>query len=199
MNSKISTIWPIEPHTQAKHEVLRYYLGAWFPILATAHRRLLYIDGFAGRGEYIDKTLGSPLIALQVADRLSGYFGKLICYFIEKDKDNFENLQEVLEREKSNIKNWQKIEVVKENDEFANVIEGIFNSLEEGRILIPSFFFVDPFGFSGIPFHIISVPWKSRLNPEISSWKSSNMSARPLPPPDLLPGTCSGLLTECGR
>ena len=28
-------IWQLEPHTKAKHELLRYYLGAWFPILAT--------------------------------------------------------------------------------------------------------------------------------------------------------------------
>lgn len=27
------TIWEIEPHTQAKHEILRRYLSAWFPIL----------------------------------------------------------------------------------------------------------------------------------------------------------------------
>lgn len=29
-----SAIWKIEQHTQAKHELLRRYLGAWFPILA---------------------------------------------------------------------------------------------------------------------------------------------------------------------
>src|SRR5690554_564418 len=28
-------IWPIEEHTKAKHELLRRYLGAWFPILAS--------------------------------------------------------------------------------------------------------------------------------------------------------------------
>ena len=76
--------------------------------------------------------------------------------FIEKDEDNFRNLEEVLQREEPNVRNWQKIEVGKENDEFANVIRGIFENMEKGHILIPSFFFVDPFGFGGIPFHIIT-------------------------------------------
>jgi spore photoproduct lyase len=81
----------------------------------------------------------------------------MICHFIEKDKDNFRNLEEILEREKPNIKNWQKIEAGTENDEFANVIERIFQNMREGHILIPSFFFVDPFGFGGIPFRIITM------------------------------------------
>ena len=153
--------WVYKEHTRVKHILLEKYLAAWIPILGRYNPKICYFDGFAGRGEYIDiKTqqtiLGSPLIALKVADKLSGYFGKLICYFIEKDKDNFENLEEVLERERPNIKNWQKIEVKKENDEFANVIEGIFEHMEEGYILVPSFFFIDPFGFSGIPFRIIT-------------------------------------------
>jgi len=153
--------WEYREHTKVKHILLEKYLSAWIPILGKHNPRICYFDGFAGRGEYIDKTtqrtiLGSPLIALKVADRLSEYFSKLICYFIEKDKDNFENLEEVLKREKPKIKNWQKIEVEKENEEFANVIEGVFENMEEGHALIPSFFFVDPFGFSGIPFHIIT-------------------------------------------
>ncbi|MBT9132726.1 MAG: Spore photoproduct lyase [Syntrophomonadaceae bacterium] len=93
---------------------------------------------------------------MKVADRLSRYFDKLICFFVEKDEDNFKNLEEILEREKPNIENWQKIEVIKENDEFADVIEEIFEHLEKERsILVPSFIFVDPFGFSGIPFSVI--------------------------------------------
>jgi spore photoproduct lyase len=148
--------WEYEEHTKVKHILLRKYLAAWIPILGKHNPKICYFDGFAGRGEYLDDTLGSPLIALKVADRLSVYFGKLICYFIEKDKNNFENLKEILKREKPNIMNWQKIEVEKRNDEFANVIEGIFENIQKGHILIPSFFFVDPFGFSGIPFRIIT-------------------------------------------
>jgi three-Cys-motif partner protein len=47
-----ATIWEIEPHTQAKHEILSRYLDAWFPILASWNTKVLYIDGFAGPGTY---------------------------------------------------------------------------------------------------------------------------------------------------
>lgn len=67
MSEKIGVTWSIPPHTQAKHEILRYYLGAWFPILATTRHRLLYIDGFTGPGEYKGQEDGSPIIALKVA------------------------------------------------------------------------------------------------------------------------------------
>ncbi len=153
--------WVYKEHTRVKHILLSKYLKVWITALGKYNPKICYFDGFAGKGEYIDiKTgqtiLGSPIRALKVADELSQYFNKLMCFFIEKDEENFKNLAQVLERERPNIKNWQKIEVKKENDEFANVIEGIFEHMEEGYILVPSFFFVDPFGFSGIPFHVIT-------------------------------------------
>jgi len=148
--------WEYREHTRVKHILLRKYLKAWIPILGRWNPKICYFDGFAGRGEYIDGTLGSPLIALEVADKLSNYFGKLNCYFVEKDPENFGNLERVLEREKARIQNWNKIDVWKENDEFANVIDEIFKGLEkEGSILAPAFFFIDPFGFSGVPFPLI--------------------------------------------
>ena len=156
MKDSVLEKWEYREHTKVKHILLEKYLKAWIQILGKYEPRICFFDGFAGRGEYIEGTLGSPLIALKVADSLSGYFRKLICYFIERDKDNFENLEEVLKREEANVENWQKIEVEIKNDEFANVIAGIFKNMEEGHILIPSFFFIDPFGFSGIPFHIIT-------------------------------------------
>lgn len=67
MSDKLGTTWGIEPITEAKHEILRYYLGAWFPILASVHRRLLYVDGFPGPGEHSKGEDGSPIFALKVA------------------------------------------------------------------------------------------------------------------------------------
>src|SRR5215475_1669133 len=61
------TIWPIEPHTSAKHQILRNYLDAWLPILGKYNRRIVYIDGFSGPGEYAGGEPGSPIIALEAA------------------------------------------------------------------------------------------------------------------------------------
>ncbi|MGQ9848231.1 MAG: three-Cys-motif partner protein TcmP, partial [Bacteroidales bacterium] len=148
--------WVYREHTRVKHILLEKYLKAWIPILGKWNPKICYFDGFAGRGEYTDGTLGSPIIALQVGDKLAQYYGKLFMVFIEKDKDNYKNLEDVLDRKRSTIKNLEKIEIIKENNEFANVIEKIFDYFEkEKSTLAPSFFFVDPFGFSGIPFKII--------------------------------------------
>lgn len=58
-------IWRVDPHTLAKHEILRRYLDAWFPIMSKWNRRLIFFDGFAGPGIYQNGEPGSPLIALQ--------------------------------------------------------------------------------------------------------------------------------------
>ena len=145
--------WEYKEHTEVKHILLKKYLSAWIPILGKRNRKICYVDAFAGRGEYTDGTLGSPLIALEVADTRTDYFKELTCFFVEKDPENFGNLEIVLEREKTNIKNCHKIKRRVRNDEFTNVIDEIFEYLEEEKsILVPSFFFIDPFGFSGIPF-----------------------------------------------
>src|SRR5580704_5033889 len=62
------TIWPLEPHTRAKHEILKRYLQAWMVILSQGRfPEILYIDGFAGPGEYSGGEVGSPIIALDTA------------------------------------------------------------------------------------------------------------------------------------
>ena len=58
-------LWPLEPHTRGKHLVLKSYLDAWFPIMGSWNGRILFIDGFAGPGEYEGGEEGSPLIALR--------------------------------------------------------------------------------------------------------------------------------------
>ena len=58
------TIWRLDPHTLGKHKVLREYLNQWFPIMGMTNRKILFIDGFAGPGEYLDGEPGSPIIAI---------------------------------------------------------------------------------------------------------------------------------------
>jgi hypothetical protein len=36
-------LWPLDPHTAAKHAILRLYLDRWFPILGNYHARINYI------------------------------------------------------------------------------------------------------------------------------------------------------------
>jgi three-Cys-motif partner protein len=57
--------WPLDPHTLAKHDLIRRYLGGWFPILAKYNGRVVFLDGFAGPGVLDDGNPGSPIIAME--------------------------------------------------------------------------------------------------------------------------------------
>ena len=59
-----TTVWPHDEQTRGKHLVLRSYLDGWFPVLGSWNKRLLFIDGFAGPGEYDQGEPGSPVIGL---------------------------------------------------------------------------------------------------------------------------------------
>ena len=63
-----TTLWRRDAHTEGKHLVLENYLKAWFPILGMGNRngRILFVDGFAGRGEYEGGEEGSPVVAMRV-------------------------------------------------------------------------------------------------------------------------------------
>lgn len=142
--------WVYREHTRVKHEILQKYLYVWIIALGKWYKRICYFDGFAGRGEYTDGSPGSPIVAMQVAERLHKCFGEFVCTSIEKDKDNFDNLEAVAKREKGK---YPHVKVLNIYGEFADVVSDVIK--EVGARLAPSFFFIDPFGFSGVPFSLI--------------------------------------------
>lgn len=146
--------WIYREHTRAKHELLVKYLAGWLPILGRWHPRLLIFDGFAGRGEYEGGFPGSPVMILRIADELMqrGRVDKVFCAFVEKDNDNFENLQAVLQKVKPQFPNVEVLGPF--NDDFASVVDEVIEQTQSK--LIPSFFFIDPFGFTGIPFQTVN-------------------------------------------
>ena len=148
-----TTVWPIDPHTKAKHEILRRYLAAWFPILNTYHHRIIYIDGFCGPGRYDGGEPGSPVIALDVAANHRRRLGsELVFWFIDECEDRTQHLSaELAER---SIPGHFKVHV--ECGRFHEQLEHALNTLDsQGATLAPTFAFIDPFGFSGIPFTLI--------------------------------------------
>jgi len=151
-----STIWPIEPHTKAKHEILRRYLGAWFPILSKWSGRIIYLDGFAGPGVYAGGEIGSPVIALETAANhvLLPRFKEIKFIFIEKDKARAQKLVDVLKQRFPTLP--ANINYSVYDAEFAPTFGEGLNELEkQGANLAPTFAFLDPFGFSGLPMKLI--------------------------------------------
>jgi three-Cys-motif partner protein len=147
------TIWALEPHTAAKHRILRSYLDAWFPILISNNGRIVYLDGFSGPGRYLAGEPGSPIVALQSAlahsPRLTG---EVVFFFIEERSDRADHLQ--AEIAKLNLPSNFKVSV--ERGEFAGNFGETLEALEKGGLkLAPTFALIDPFGFSGLPYALI--------------------------------------------
>lgn len=145
--------WILQEHTKVKHRILQKYLVPWTRILSSGNPRIHYFDGFAGRGRYEDGEPGSPLLAMDVANRLSDGFEEFLCTFVEKNPNNYEDLVDAVEEKSEEC--GDNIEIIHRDSEFEEVIEEIIEELD-GNEILPSFFFIDPFGYNAMPFEIVS-------------------------------------------
>lgn len=155
--------WEYPAHTRAKHEILKHYLGGWFPKLALGgNQRVLFLDGFAGRGRYINGEPGSPIIALETLldhshfDRMAGR--EFVFMFIEADSDNVARLRQVVEEFQAKRAPWPaNVKVNIDDGTFEDTAAELIEYLEEQkRTLAPTFAFVDPFGFKGMRMQTIA-------------------------------------------
>lgn len=148
------TLWEAEPHTRAKHAVLRSYLEAWFPILAKYNGRIVYYDGFAGPGRYLGGEAGSPLIALDVALAHSAELSTDLQFvFVEERADRAAHLSAEVAR----VERPQNFHADVVNGKFEEALRTTLDALDnEGHQLAPTFAFVDPFGINGVPFDLIA-------------------------------------------
>jgi three-Cys-motif partner protein len=145
--------WIYREHTKIKHEILGKYLKAWATVLGGFYD-LNVFDCFAGRGRYIEGEEGSPFIIINSIAEIrekANRPNEACCVFIEKNESNFRNLREEISELCRKHSNWLDVELY--NDEFGNVAKEIIEKYD--KTLAPSFFFIDPFGFGGVPFGII--------------------------------------------
>ena len=132
-----------------KHELLRRYLGGWFPILGRWSGRIIYIDCNAGRGKHTTGQSGSPILALEAflnhpaRDRILKNC-EVRFFFIEANKEN----KEALEKNLSGYKLPSKVFVSAEHSRFETSLQSSIDHLHEKKArLAPAFVFVDPYGF----------------------------------------------------
>jgi three-Cys-motif partner protein len=150
----------VAAHTKAKHDILRQYLQAWFPIMANFAKKsgkyvLRYVDGFAGQGNYdTDDYIGSPIIALNVV-RESDFLKKqgmtFEYLFFEQTPERCIRLQQSIES--LVIPNYVHFEV--RCGEFETELSQWLDKMEPTKINVPSFIFVDPFGPSGFSMNLM--------------------------------------------
>ena len=154
-----STLPPIQPHTQAKHHILRYYLDEWFPILGHVYRSLRYIDGFSGPGEYQGGEPGSPLVALRAVrehKHFNGFAqaGKSIEFlFVDKDSEFCRRLLTKIRSSR-----WPRaFRIDVRQREFEDAMSELIEDVNAGRKwMLPTLIFVDPFGPAGFPMDLMA-------------------------------------------
>ncbi|MDP8253151.1 MAG: three-Cys-motif partner protein TcmP [Candidatus Kaelpia aquatica] len=154
--SKITTVkWLIDPHTEAKHAILKKYLAAWFPIITRFSKRVIVVDGFAGPGEYSNGQDGSPIIAINTfLEHKAEMKSEVIFYFIEKNKDRCEHLKKKLLGHSHLMPSNMKYNI--DCSEFSETLTSVLDDLDsKSQQLAPSFFFIDPFGYKDIPMELI--------------------------------------------
>ncbi|MBX3270875.1 MAG: three-Cys-motif partner protein TcmP [Sandaracinaceae bacterium] len=162
MGDKLPVIWPYEPHTAAKHAILRAYLSAWFPILASIKRakRVLFLDGFAGPGEYTKGEPGSPAIAIQIALQHRAQFRVPVrLAFIEADKDRHAHLCRVVERLRTGAaatSNQIDIRPPILGDCATHLAATLDAYAKRGGEFGPALVFLDQFGYSDVPMPLIA-------------------------------------------
>ena len=150
-----TTVWDLEPHTRAKHEILRRYLQAWIPILTQrGFPEIMYVDGCAGPGQYSKGEDGSPIIALRIALEQPAHVRTRIRFvFIEETADRADLLSEIVAS--LSIPDNCQIELYG-GESFETAFGRVLHAYNDaGQPLPPTFAFIDPFGYSDTPLSIV--------------------------------------------
>ncbi|MBI2917180.1 MAG: three-Cys-motif partner protein TcmP [Chloroflexi bacterium] len=157
MTAPRTTIWDLEAHSRAKHDILGRYLQSWVPILAQGgFPELAYIDGFAGPGRYSKGEDGSPIIALKAALENADRIGSKVTFlFVEEREDRAATLQDIVDEMRTEIPTrfTVKVEGGRTFEQAARAF--LMQYTEQGTPPPPTFAFIDPFGWTGIPFSLV--------------------------------------------
>jgi three-Cys-motif partner protein len=151
-------LWDLDDHTRAKHQVLRSYLDAWIPVMGHQALKvprptgekptLLLVDGFAGPGRYTGGEPGSPLILLDAllgradVDRFADV--EWLYLFIEENERRVAHLRNELDQ----VSIPSNVHVRIEHGRFEATFGAVLNEIQPRRVLVPTFAFIDPFGYS---------------------------------------------------
>lgn len=136
--------------SQIKARIVAKYFFAWVRVIKNFSPRVAYIDLFAGPGRYEDGTTSTPLLVLKAAIEDEHMRGALVTIFNDKDAANVGKLEKA-------IAELPGIEKLKYKPQINNAVVGdeIAKKFAEMK-MIPTFFFVDPWGYKGLSLKLIN-------------------------------------------
>jgi len=137
-----------------KSTIVSKYFWAWARVIMSqvksTVRKIAYIDLFAGPGRYKDRTQSTPLLVLTRAIDDADMRRMLVTVFNDKDENNSRSLEQAI-RELPNLEKLRyKPRVL--NEEVGSEMVKMF---EEMR-MIPTLFFVDPWGYKGLSLQLVN-------------------------------------------
>lgn len=144
--------------SRVKSTIVAKYFDAWARVIIGAqnrHRqnkdnRIAYIDLFAGPGRYSDGTKSTPLLILEKAIQHDVMRERLVTIFNDRDESNTNSLQEAI----SHLSGIDTHEVS------GNIVKRF-----EQKSLVPTLFFVDPWGYRGCPCGWDMIAEKNHIGP----------------------------------
>lgn len=140
-----------EPRSIIKSQIVSKYFGAWSNImLANARPGTLisYVDLFCGPGRFDDGSPSTPLLVLQHAIATPKLHGRLTTVFNDSSKDLIQQLH-------TEIQALPGIEKLKHQPRLSTSAVGRDMAEMLGKFsLVPTLFFVDPFGYKGLSLNL---------------------------------------------
>jgi three-Cys-motif partner protein len=144
--------------SRVKSAIVAKYFDAWAQVMIATqnlyrksqNNRIAYIDLFAGPGRYADGTKSTPLLVLEKAIGHDVMRERLVAIFNDKDEANTNSLQEAIDE-------LPGVDRLKHQPQVSTheVGEEIMKMFEQMK-LVPTLFFVDPWGYKGLSLRLVN-------------------------------------------
>lgn len=132
-----------------KSNLVTKYFDAWSRIISSWANKMAYIDLYAGPGVYEDGTKSTPVRIVEQAVANPKVAERLVAIFNDADPDNAKSLKDALDNV-AGVEGLTYQPVVK----CAEVDEDTAKQFKK-MTLVPTFSFIDPFGYKGLSLGLI--------------------------------------------
>jgi three-Cys-motif partner protein len=140
--------------SQIKTAIVLNYFFAWTKILLKRVNKIAYVDLFAGPGQYEDGTKSTPLLVLEYAIQDPTLRNVLVTIFNDRETAYIHSLEAASAA-------LPGVTTLRYQPQFLNAEVGvdIANALTQ-KALIPTFYFIDPWGYKGLSLQLINAMLK---------------------------------------
>ena len=148
----------IREQSQVKATIVSKYFWAWSKVLISTVKKyngkIAYVDLFAGPGRYKDGSKSTPVLILEKAVQDKDMCNMLVTIFNDGDPNNAQSLSASF-GEIEGIDKLRNRPII-----YNNLVGEEFAKTFENTRLIPTLFFVDPWGYKGLSLRLINAVLK---------------------------------------